>query len=185
MSLESMKQQYEEGGRSHATARAYINALEADRDEWMAEADLNLRTLIGCETQRQKAEARYADVVAEHENELALRLAAEAQIQFLTDEFSNNNWKVRAEQAEAENERLTWDRNKYQLYEVWASANAARADKNFLRAEQAEAELAALKTALRLAAGELSTYGDHTTQHPQEVYDDLVKAARAEEGGES
>ena len=45
--------------------------------------------------------------------------------------------------------------------------------------------LAALKTALRLAAGELSTYGDHTTQHPQEVYDDLVKAARAEEGGES
>ena len=147
---------------------------------------------------------------------------------------ANKTMRVAVEahgRLEAENERLTWDRNKYQkLYEVWASANAARADKNFQRAEQAEAHaadckrlvtaaendidrlrlrcreleaelnaqweagkrlavelkqaaLAALKIALRLAAGELSTYGDHTTQHPQEVYDDLVKAALAEEGG--
>jgi len=67
-------------------------------------------------------------------------------------QWPENGMRERIAELEAENERLTWDRNKYQkLYEVWASANAARADKNFQRAEQAEAELAARDEALTIA----------------------------------
>lgn len=53
------------------------------------------------------------------------------------------------------------------------------------RREQAEATIERLKTALRLAAGELSTYGNHTTQHPQDVYDELLASRPAPRKGAS
>ena len=37
-----------------------------------------------------------------------------------------------------------------------------------------KAEVERLQCCLRVAAGELSTYGNHTTKHPQEVYEYLL-----------
>jgi len=37
-----------------------------------------------------------------------------------------------------------------------------------------------LEKVLRVAAGELSMYGSHTTQHPQEVYDELLSSVQQE-----
>lgn len=34
-----------------------------------------------------------------------------------------------------------------------------------------------LQKALRLACGELSTYGPHTNTHPQQLYDDIMNEA--------
>jgi hypothetical protein len=44
------------------------------------------------------------------------------------------------------------------------------------------AENALVKKALRLAAGELSTYGDYTTKPPYEVYDNLLASAAIDAG---
>lgn len=47
-------------------ADAAIAELEADRDEWMVEADLNLRTLIKSEEGRIKDQAALADFRSHH-----------------------------------------------------------------------------------------------------------------------
>ena len=103
---------------------------------------------------------------------------------------ANKTMRVAVEahgRLEAENERLTWDRNKYQkLYEVWASANAARADKNFQRAEQAEAELAALKGRRCETCREFPHYHICKKDHRPVRWDTFYCSdwqARAEEGG--
>ncbi len=48
--------------------------------------------------------------------------------------------------------------------------------------KDAAAEIERLKKALRLAAGELSTYGSHTTEHPEAVYNSLLEAAKEQAG---
>lgn len=44
-------------------------------------------------------------------------------------------------------------------------------------AGERESDIELLKKALRLAAGELSTYGDNQSKHPEEVYDKLLADA--------
>lgn len=48
-------------------------------------------------------------------------------------------------------------------------------------AEQAADRIEALEAALRVAAGYISTKEGHTDQHPQDVYDWIVRSALAGE----
>jgi hypothetical protein len=62
------------------TTVAVIDGLRSRIAELEAESDRRFDELTRCRELLNQAEARYSDVVAEHENELALRLEAEAEL---------------------------------------------------------------------------------------------------------
>jgi len=65
MSLEAMRQQYEEGGRSHATACAYINALEAENAQ--LRADIDYSGIEGAVQREERLKERITELKAENE----------------------------------------------------------------------------------------------------------------------
>ena len=106
-----------------------------------------------------------------------MREAEEARI-YLDHKLNANNTAMlreRAERAEKEIERLRAERA------AWQSLDGVNWHE---RAKQAEKEVKQLREAMRMAAGELSTHDPHTMKRPQDVYDELLKAANTAGGEE-